>query len=353
MRTGAIFPKYIRSSEMKAKKFLSVLMALALVFASVAILASCGEKKPTTAKVTFDPYYWMEDDDDFEVSNEDDLDLERDVEIGAKVGSLPKPKADGYTFGGWYAEDDEDFEEKYKSTTKVEEDITLVAKWTKDGGTEDTGGGGGSVSTCDHVWTWNYEDPTCEQPSIRWRQCALCGEREEEVVTGSSAKPALGHNYGTWTDIPLGRTRKCSRCSKEDTQNYNNITSTSLEKSIELVGEFYSTNGVGPLTNGNWTESMFSTITTKSSSEAIVLYVKSGIKADMFYIATEGPGAYVIKVRYEGEDDYRDGVLGSFGNISAFDLDNTKNLEEIRVEITSMTDGSSGIIEVAIAVRDT
>lgn len=57
MRIGAIFPKYIRSSDMKAKKFLSVLMALALVFASVAILASCGEKKPTTATVTFDPYY--------------------------------------------------------------------------------------------------------------------------------------------------------------------------------------------------------------------------------------------------------------------------------------------------------
>lgn len=104
---------------------------LCLVFI---MLASCGVKKDDRVTVTFDPYYNM--GDDFKVTNAKKLELEIKVEKGGKIGKLPKPTADGYTFVGWYAEEDEEFAEKYKSTTKVEADITLVAKWVVGGDTD-------------------------------------------------------------------------------------------------------------------------------------------------------------------------------------------------------------------------
>lgn len=354
MRIGAIFPKYIRSSDMKAKKFLSVLMALALVFASVAILASCGEKKPTTATVTFDPYYWMEDDDNFEVSNEDDLELERDVEIGSKVGSLPKPKAEGYTFGGWYAEDDEDFEEKYKSTTKIEEDITLVAKWTKDGAdSTDTGTSGGdtpTTPTCSHTYgPPTHEEATCTKGGYDEFRCMKCYELKRVYYDD---EPALGHQWGSWTDVAMGRNRTCKRCNEEETETYKNITSTSIDGAITMDGEWYGTNGTGPLVNGKWDDEHKATIATKSGACGLIIKLKPNVKADKFYVAGTGSTGYTVLVTYEGESDPVSIGMGSLGSIMAFDLDNTRNISEIRIDIENGTGGVDTWQEVALAVKE-
>lgn len=52
------------------------------------------------------------------------------VKDGSKLGTLPKPTREGYTFDGWYLKD-----KKVSVNTVVTGDMVLVAKWNQDAGT--------------------------------------------------------------------------------------------------------------------------------------------------------------------------------------------------------------------------
>lgn len=337
------------------RKILSVVLCLIFAFAAVAALASCGNKTEKVT-VTFDPYYYMEDEDGFEVSNEDDLELEVEIEKGAKVGTLPKPTADGYKFIGWYAEDDEDFEEKYKKSTKVDENITLVAKWEKDSATDtgtnpvdtdpsDTGDG-----ECKHNWLkWEYFDATCVDYGYQQRECSICGERQKKA---DETQPPLGHKWSPWEDIQMGRVKTCTVCSEKEQIAFKNITSKSI-LDVKLEGDWYAHNTASVLYNGNWDESHTDAISTKRTSSAVIVTTKSGVKADLFYIKGSGSTGYNVKVLYSGDSDYTDLGAGGIGGLGAFELDNTKEIKEIRIELPNGgSDGSDSWQEIAFAVRE-
>ena len=335
------------------KKILSVVLCLIFAFAAVSALASCGNKTEKV-KVTFDPYYYMDDEDGFEVSNEDDLELEVEIEKGAKVGTLPKPTADGYKFIGWYAEDDEDFEEKYKKSTKVNEDITLVAKWEKDQATDtDTNPGGTDTSggDCNHNWLkWEYFDATCVDYGYQQRECSICGERQKKT---DETQPPLGHKWGPWEDIQMGRIKTCTVCNEKEQIAFKNITSSALEN-ITFEGAWYDYNGAGVLYNGNWEESENSqAVSTKRSSTGLVITLKSGVKADIFYVKGVGATGYKVRVLYSGDTDYTDVGIGAIGGLAAFDLDGTKEIKEVKIELPNGgSDGGDRWQEVAFAVKE-
>lgn len=57
-------------------------------------------------------------------------------------------------------------------------------------------------------------------------------------------------------------------------------------------------------------------------------------------------------VTYEGESDPVSIGMGSLGSIMAFDLDNTRNISEIRIDIENGTGGVDTWQEVALAVKE-
>lgn len=165
-------------------------------------------------------------------------------------------------------------------------------------------------------------------------------------------EPALGHQWGSWTDVAMGRNRTCKRCNEEETETYKNITSTSIDGAITMDGEWYGTNGTGPLVNGKWDDEHKATIATKSGACGLIIKLKPNVKADKFYVAGTGSTGYTVLVTYEGESDPVSIGMGSLGSIMAFDLDNTRNISEIRIDIENGTGGVDTWQEVALAVKE-
>ncbi len=246
------------------KNTIRILMCLALALTMIFGLIACG---PKTATVTFDYSEWEDAECD-----ED----ERVVEIGAKIGTLPKPTLEGYKFKGWYTEEEYDALMSGESATKVktslivEDDITLYAHFesTSSGGDDSSGGGsdssGGGVSyNCGagiHKWQYAYTDPTCEAAGTQTSVCELCSMREiDPLYSTLPANKALGHQWvpdgedgDGWTTVALGKKRACLRegCGKTDSISFTNLTGTATFSSD---GAFYGgANKINLLTDGDW-----------------------------------------------------------------------------------------------------
>lgn len=84
---------------------------------------------------------------------------------------------------------------------------------TSQGGNQ--GGNQGGTTTCKHSTTTikNAVAPTCEEDGYSGdTYCTECGEK----IKSGNALHALGHNFGDWTDTPLGYERECANCGVKE-----------------------------------------------------------------------------------------------------------------------------------------
>ncbi|MGM9666325.1 MAG: leucine-rich repeat domain-containing protein [Eubacteriales bacterium] len=160
------------------------------------------------------------------------------------------------------------------------------------------------------------------------------------------------HIWTGWTmnsEINLSFERSCISCNKVETRQYDNITSSSLDGAIEMEGSWYGTNGTGVLVNGNWNDEHAASISTKTGAAALIIKVNAGVKADAFLVVGEGATVYTVNVKYEGESDATNVGVAPLGTIMVFELDSTKNISEIRIEIENGTGGVDTWQEIALA----
>lgn len=217
------------------KNTLKILMCLVFAFVLVFAAVSCGEKEPESVVITFDY-------SEFDADCDED---ERDVDAGAKIGTLPKATLDGYTFKGWFSEDDfallqEDPDalaelDKIKSSWKPTEDATLYAWFVKASTGDDTPAEPThNCNTSGHRWVTETTPATCDADGTKTMTCEVCRYSTSDAVY-KSQNPALGHQWveegavddGGWTYIALARQRKCHRegCEYTETKQLQNITS--------------------------------------------------------------------------------------------------------------------------------
>lgn len=148
------------------------------------------------------------------------------VEIGKKVGELPRPSLDGYTFDGWY-KNPEDITTKVDSTFVMSkaEDIVLYPLFKRDY----------SQDANQHIWETTFKSATCTQAGQKLQICTL---HPGEVITDSSysaRNPALGHqwsggqyaDYYGWVESTLCKKRSCERagCGLNEVKEMEDITS--------------------------------------------------------------------------------------------------------------------------------
>lgn len=172
------------------KKKLLVLLTVLLAFLMIFTLASCGDDGETSSS--------SEEEEEkevyivsFNLGYEGAPAIEdREIEEGGRIGKLPTPVRDGWTFDGWKTESGKEV----KSTTKVDEDIVLYAQWTE-------------IPPCLHpmMESAGLTEATCTSPSILYERCTVvtCGyTRQTELA------PALGHKLKTDDPVP-------ANCKKE------------------------------------------------------------------------------------------------------------------------------------------
>ena len=221
------------------KNTLKILMCLVLAFSMLFGAVSCGgdgeSTGPETVVITFDYSQFDADCDEDE----------KEVEVGKKIGTLPKATLSGYTFKGWFVE--EDFEllmedpsaidglSKVKTSWKPEEDTTLYA-WFVVASSEDDGPAEPvhNCNTAGHRWVTTTTAPTCNADGTKTMECEVCHYSTSDAVY-KSQNPALGHQWveegqiddGGWTYMALARYRKCYRegCAVQETKPLKNITS--------------------------------------------------------------------------------------------------------------------------------
>ena len=166
-----------------------LLLLFTLLLALMMIFASCGggqtesssseEEELDTYIVSFNLGY------DGAPAIED-----REIEEGGRIGALPTPVRDGYTFDGWKTESGK----TVKSTTAVKEDMVLYAQWTE-------------IPPCFHpnMESAGLTQADCTHPSVLTQRCTnvMCG-----YTTTTELAPALGHKLTT--DAPVA-----PNCKKE------------------------------------------------------------------------------------------------------------------------------------------
>lgn len=160
----------------------TVLLALLMVF------ASCGDESESSSSSEEEKEIYTVS---FNLGYEGAPAIEdREVEEGDRIGKLPTPSRDGYTFDGWKTEDGKDA----KSTTKVEEDMTLYAQWTE-------------IPPCLHLMmeSAGLTEATCTEPSILYERCTnvMCGFTRQTELS-----PALGHKLTTDDPVPANCKRE-------------------------------------------------------------------------------------------------------------------------------------------------
>ncbi len=373
------YAEYIRSSEMK--NTIRILMCLALALTMIFCLIACGDK---TATVTFDYSEWEDAECD-----ED----ERVLEIGSKIGKLPKPTLEGYKFKGWYTEEEYDLlmggesAEKVKTTLLVEGDITLYAHFESESGSGDNNsgnnGGGDNVSyNCGagiHKWKYAYTDPTCEAAGTQTSVCELCSMKEiDPLYSTLPANKALGHQWvpegedgDGWTTIALGKKRACLRegCTEVESLSFQNLTGASA---ISSTGAFYGgANKVNLLTDGNWGdgdggEDCASPNNTGEFS--ITIEFQYATDVDQIAVSVKGKGngtgepvidGYEIYLWYSDGTDFEETPVASgyfapedWGkdNAHLIDLESVeKGIMAIQIKVLRSTQGETFFYELAVA----
>lgn len=358
------------------KNTIKILMCIVLALTFIFGLIACGEK---TAVVTFDYSDWEDAECD-----ED----EREVTIGEKIGTLPKPELEGYKFKGWYTEEEYDLVTNGESATKVktsliiEEDIVLYAHFEKTGSTDDGDDNGDEnsnvVYNCGagiHKWKYAYTDPTCTAAGTQTQQCELCGAKEiDPLYSTLPANKALGHQWVAegedgdgWTTIALGQKRKCLRegCTKSETLSYTDLTGMA---EVTATGDFYGGATQAVLLDGDWGDGNGGGDALSSRNSApwsLTFLFENATDVDQIAVSVAGLGdgsgidAYNVYVWYADEQDFgeteiRTGYFkpGEWGRDNAHLID-ISNLEKgiigIRIDVLKGAFGTDYFYEVAVS----
>ena len=361
------------------KNALKILMCLVLSISMLLPLVACGGAK--TATVTFDYSEWEDAECD-----ED----EREVEIGGKIGTLPKPTLEGYKFKGWFTEEEYDLvtngekAEKVKTTLVVEEDVVLYAYFEKTTtttpGTGDDKNDGEQTIKYDcgagiHKWKYAYTDPTCTAAGTQTQQCDLCGAREiDPLYSTLPANKALGHQWVAdgedgdgWKIVAMGQKRSCLRegCTKSETMSYKDLTGTA---EVSATGDFYGGATHTVLLDGDWGDGDggADALSGRGTSPWSLLFLfENATDVDQIAVSVAGQGdgsgidAYEVYVWYADETDFgevavRSGYFkpGEWGKDNAH-LINLSNLEKgiigIRIDVLKGAFGMDFFYEVAVS----
>ncbi len=147
------------------KKLLSLLF-LALLVASIFVVASCGGPVYT---VTLDPAGGT-------------LVGEETIKVGEgeKIPEPEDPTREGFIFNGWYTGKSKDSKWDFENGV-VTGDVTLKAWWS------------GGIAACEHQYVPITDpeivsEPTCKTDGMSGEKCLLCG------MTNYTPLPALDHN---------------------------------------------------------------------------------------------------------------------------------------------------------------
>ena len=358
------------------KNTIRILMCLALALTMILGLIACS---PKTATVTFDYSEWEDAECD-----ED----ERVLEIGAKIGKLPKPTLDGYKFKGWYTEEEYDLvtsgedAEKAKTTLIVEEDITLYAHFEKDLASGDDSSGGGSSQTGSfdcakgvHNWATATTEPTCTKAGTKVEECQICHKSNSDAIY-SAQNPALGHQWvadgaiddGGWTYVALARKRECHRegCDEAEIKQLQNITSNATITVSSDAGGWPALNEwSGILTDGIW-EGKPNAAPRGGSPLTITILFNTPSEVDQIAMSVKGFGEdgysskFEIYLWYANEEDFREemAVAGAFLETSgtrdgAICIDRTHDdgiLQGIKIVMPKPLNGSEFYEEIALAI---
>lgn len=364
------------------KNTIRILMCLALALTMIFGLIACG---PKTATVTFDYSEWEDAECD-----ED----ERVLEIGAKIGKLPKPTLEDYKFKGWYTEDEYDAlmsgesAEKVKTTLVVEGDMILYAHFestsTGDDSTGDNNNSGGDnvVYNCGagiHKWQYAYTDPTCEAAGTQTSVCQLCSMKEiDPLYSTLPANKALGHQWvpegedgDGWTTVALGKKRACLRegCTEAETLSFQNLTGAAT---ISSDGAFYGgANKILLLTDGDWGDGNGgedSCCPNNGGAFSITIEFEYATDVDQIAVSVAGVGngtgeplfdGYEIYLWYADATDFDESpVRASYfkpedwgrDNAHLIDLENVeKGVMAIKIQVVRTTQGQTHFFELAVA----
>ena len=372
-------------------KLFKVFVAVAIVCLLVFAMVSCGDETtpadqsgnnqnnttPSTQQtsseyvVTLDPGDGVLDEDELEII----------VDAGKRIGTLPKPELEGYSFDGWYEEDDEDFETKIKSSTLVNSDMTLVAHYIKYPVVTFNAGNGTveeeqravesgktigtlPVATPQEGFLFNgwYEEDDAAHATKITSTFKVSGDMTlvAYYVTDPNYKNCeLGvHSWGRWqyTEAdctnPAKKERECTECGEKETDQQYSIDNPALGhdfadwqsavmgqsrtckvcgeketnsyKNISSKGAIYSvttSNGQwgdwGILNDGNWKNDP--SVCAKGGSVEIHITLKTAQHLEQIAICGGGTAAYTIYVLYDGASDFEQFASGTTGNGSGKD----------------------------------
>lgn len=289
----------------------------------------------------------------------------RKVKEGEMLGKLPTPKKDGFKFAGWYDEEDTNYEEKISQRDFVMFDMVLVAKWDKDENTVSVefDPNGGEIAESDAVKyvqkgdnignlptptregfifdCWTLEDgitvarkttvvkantvlvakwkmivyckdgtenhqflpwqqisqETCETAERKSRVCEICGH--EEYNEGAAPK---GHDWSSWSEEYMKRSRTCYECNKTDYQEFKNVTIDALGPGVypTFDGEAFGKDKVSNLVNNTFEPGNVGTIAGKGTGACVVtLDLTNPTAVDMIYVKGKGTATIEVTVTYE------------------------------------------------------
>ncbi|MBR2444095.1 MAG: InlB B-repeat-containing protein [Clostridia bacterium] len=298
-----------------------------------------------TVEFDFDGGHIIEVDEDGEEVEVDELIL--DVEYNDRVGTLPKPEREGYSFDGWFFENKNGSREQLRATTVMKEmqAIVAVAKWTEIPKCND--------GTYNHIWGgWDdtYQMATCTQDGVSARYCTICQSKETSIQT-----PATGHSYSAWIDnfdpSVMGSERTCSACSYVDKDQFRNVMSSAMGgENVVIDGQAFGTGNAGCVTNGTWGDEWKTTFQANGSSLTLTFDFQKATYADFLVIQTTGAGVgFSIYYLEEGATDYT--LLTKSGSPGLVKFELGKKIEGIKIQENSSSQGMLGWQEVALLVR--
>lgn len=375
-----------------------IILVLTFIFGGIVACDNGGDDESSEQSESSEKEESSKEDEEdlvvitFDYADWDDVDCdedEREIKLGKKIGTLPKPTLSGYTFKGWFTEEDyatlqDDPEadvDKIKTSWKPDEDTVVFAWFVEEAG-DDSGDSGTSGANCAkgiHSWEYDEVAATCEKAGSLTKRCSVCKEREIDALFASQNK-ALGHQWieegaiddGGWTYIGLARQRTCKRdgCGKTETKQLKNITSlTSMTVSLEAGAWPGTAEWPGNLTDGKWdTGPNGKGCAPKGGGPlTITMLFNTPSEIDQLAISCVGLGdadggtssAFDVYLWYAAEEDFREaaahsGYLSSTNGTreTAYCIDRTMDdqpLMGIKIVFEKTLNGVEYFREIAIA----
>ena len=279
--------------------------------------------------------------------NEEESDeLIIEVEYMDRVGTLPKPEREGYSFDGWYYTGKNGSMEQLRATTQMTiQNIVAIARWTEIPKCND--------GTYNHKWGgWDdtYQMATCTQDGVSARYCTVCQSKETSIQT-----PATGHAWSTWIDnfdpAVMGSERTCSTCQFTEKDQFKNVMSRAMAgENATLDGAAWGSANIGCITNGTWGDAWQTTFQAHGASLTITFDFQRSEFVDFLVIQTSGTGVgFSIYYMEEGATDYT--LLTKSGSPGLVKFELGKKIAGLKIQENSSSDGALGWQEVALLVR--